>query len=242
MDADGSNAVQLTDNEFYDRHPKWSPDGAEIAFESYRDDNWEILVMDADGSNERQLTINTEVYDFEPDWSPDSTQIAWRTGAVDGVGDIAVMTADGDDQTVLTTEPTYDREPTWSPDGTQIAFASVQTSNFDIRVMDADGASPTSLTSDSGNDYDPDWQAVTETSTLSVSKAGAGRGTVRSRPAGILCGRDCSEDFADGDVVRLRATAATGSTFTGWSGDCTGTGACVVTIDGPMDVTATFTR
>jgi len=76
---------------------------------------------------------------------------------------------------------------------------------------------------------------------LTVSKSGTGSGTVAGSPAGVDCGSDCSESYVHGTVVTLTAAAATGSTFTGWSGDCTGTGTCVVTLDQARNVTATFT-
>ncbi|MGH2631305.1 MAG: InlB B-repeat-containing protein, partial [Actinomycetota bacterium] len=76
--------------------------------------------------------------------------------------------------------------------------------------------------------------------TLSVSKAGEGSGTVTSDPAGLDCGEDCSEGYEEGTAVTLTATPDEGSTFDGWSGDCTGTGTCEVTMDAPHEVTATF--
>jgi hypothetical protein len=75
---------------------------------------------------------------------------------------------------------------------------------------------------------------------LSVGKAGTGSGTVTSTPAGIDCGATCSASFDPGQSVSLAAAAGAGSTFTGWSGACTGTGACVLTMDGNTSVTATF--
>ena len=88
--------------------------------------------------------------------------------------------------------------------------------------------------------------AVTATFTLNtfaltVAKAGSGSGTVTSTPAGISCGADCSEIYNFGQMVMLANAATTGSTFTGWSGACTGTGACIVTMDAAKSVTATFT-
>ncbi len=56
MDSDGQNEQRLTDNPYYDWHPKWSPDGDRIFFESRRDGNPEIYVMDANGDNEERLT------------------------------------------------------------------------------------------------------------------------------------------------------------------------------------------
>jgi hypothetical protein len=77
--------------------------------------------------------------------------------------------------------------------------------------------------------------------TLSVSKTGAGSGTVTSSPAGINCGNSCSAAFAPATVVTLTADAASGSTFAGWSGGgCTGTGSCTVTLSASQSVSATF--
>jgi hypothetical protein len=76
---------------------------------------------------------------------------------------------------------------------------------------------------------------------LTVNKAGAGNGTVTSAPSGIDCGATCTANFGYNTVVTLTAAASTGSTFTGWSSGCSGTGVCVVTMDAAKSVTATFT-
>jgi hypothetical protein len=76
--------------------------------------------------------------------------------------------------------------------------------------------------------------------TLSVNKSGTGTGTVTSNPAGINCGADCSEDYLENTVVTLTATADSGSTFTGWSGSCSGMGTCNVTMSAARSVTANF--
>jgi len=78
------------------------------------------------------------------------------------------------------------------------------------------------------------------TYTLSVSKAGNGSGTITSSPAGINCGVDCQEDYEDNTVVTLTAVPDGNSTFSGWSGACSGVGACQITIDAAKSVTATF--
>lgn len=76
--------------------------------------------------------------------------------------------------------------------------------------------------------------------TLTVGKSGAGSGSVTSSPSGINCGSSCTAGYADGTSVTLTATAAAGSAFTGWSGACSGTSSCVVTMSADKSVTATF--
>src|SRR6267143_4190920 len=81
---------------------------------------------------------------------------------------------------------------------------------------------------------------------LTVNKAGTGSGTVTSSdtPPSISCGPTCataSASYASGTVVTLTASPASGSTFAGWSGGCTGTGPCTVTMNAPTTVAATFT-
>lgn len=78
------------------------------------------------------------------------------------------------------------------------------------------------------------------TFTLSVTKAGTGTGTVSSNPAGISCGGTCSAAFAQGTTVALTATPDSGFSFAGWSGACSGTVACSVTMSANASVTATF--
>jgi endoglucanase len=75
---------------------------------------------------------------------------------------------------------------------------------------------------------------------LTVTKAGAGSGTVTSSPSGINCGSTCSANYSSGTSVTLSATAASGSTFAGWSGACTGTASCTVSMTAARAVTATF--
>jgi hypothetical protein len=77
---------------------------------------------------------------------------------------------------------------------------------------------------------------------LTITKSGTGTGQVTSSPAGISCGASCGANYDYGTMVTLTPTAdPTTSDFGGWSGDCTGTGACVVTIDAARNVTASFT-
>jgi hypothetical protein len=76
---------------------------------------------------------------------------------------------------------------------------------------------------------------------LTVTKSGTGSGTVTSAPAGINCGGTCSASYAAGTSVALTAAPASGTTFTGWNGACSGTTLlCSVVVGAATAVTATF--
>jgi len=68
----------------------------------------------------------------------------------------------------------------------------------------------------------------------------AGNGQVLSTPAGITCGADCAQDYAEGTQIALNATPDPGKVFSGWSGACTGTSPCQITMTTDTAVTATF--
>src|SRR6266436_8861029 len=73
---------------------------------------------------------------------------------------------------------------------------------------------------------------------LAVSKSGPG--TVLSSPAGIDCGPTCAAPFDSGTIVALTAVPDASSRFAGWSGGCTGSGDCKLTLDADSAVSATF--
>ncbi|HEX6625989.1 MAG TPA: hypothetical protein VF064_19890, partial [Pyrinomonadaceae bacterium] len=111
--VDGSNGEAGT---IVLRTPRRS---GKVAFVSNRDGDDEIFTMNADGSEQTQLTVNA-ASDTRPDWSPDGTKIVFESSR-DGNSEIYVMNADGTGQTRLTTHTASDSQPVWSPDGTRIA-------------------------------------------------------------------------------------------------------------------------
>lgn len=90
---------------------------------------------------------------------------------------------------------------------------------------------------------DASWSFTTASGpiyTLSYTKAGTGGGTVTSNPAGLSSTGSSSSTFASGTVVTLFASPDTNSVFSGWSGECAGTGNCQITMNSNKNVTGTF--
>jgi hypothetical protein len=79
--------------------------------------------------------------------------------------------------------------------------------------------------------------------TLNYVKAGTGQGKVTFSPAStnpVECASSCSKPYIERTTVTLRAAAAPGSVFTGWSGNCKGRKTCTVSMIRARSVTATF--
>src|SRR5215210_4680996 len=193
-----------------------------------------------------------------------STFAGW-SGSCTGTGSCVVLVDDAESVTATFTLPTFNL--TVSKDGTGTGTVTSSPAGIDCGVdcsetYDYNTAVTLTATPATGSDF-TGWsgacsgtgscivtmdaaKSVTatftlQTFTLSVSKDGTGSGTVTSSPAGIDCGIDCSETYDYNTAVTLTPTPATGSTFTGWSGACSGTGSCIVTMDAAKSVMATFT-
>lgn len=164
----GSPVTRLTNTtgEVWDVHPAWSPDGSRIVFARYDGSDYEIMVMNADGTNVIQLTDNT-IHDYEPAWSPDGQKIAYASGSsLSGPyndWEIMVMNSDGSEKTQLTNNTFRDVEPDWSPDGTKIAFEGdwelepYGPGDAEVFTMNADGSGMTQITYNTISDFEPQW-------------------------------------------------------------------------------------
>jgi Tol biopolymer transport system component len=131
--------------------PAWSPDGRTIALRGALPDE-AIWLMDADGSNLRQLP--TPHGASAPSWSPNGKWIAFSAG------NIYVIRSDGTGLRQLTAHARSNTMPAWSPDGTRMAFVSDRAHRDlgDIYVMKADGTGEKRLTRNVDNQR-PDWRA-----------------------------------------------------------------------------------
>lgn len=121
--ATGEN-VSLTDGSFGSADPSFSYDGKQIAFTSWPDGNADIHVMNADGSNARQIT-NHPAFDNYPVFSPDGTQIAFQSNRENERSEIYLQNLEGNLPPVKIAShngETGIHPKCWSPDGTQILF------------------------------------------------------------------------------------------------------------------------
>ena len=121
----------------------YSADGERIVFERSSSDA--IWVMNADGSDQTQLTDTAAPESADPAFSPDGTQIVFEQFA-GADPEIWVMNADGTGQVQLTDNTQIDIDPSFSPDGQKIVFSRTGGSLGRIFVMDADGENQGPLT------------------------------------------------------------------------------------------------
>ncbi len=124
-------------------------DGERIAFASNKGDDIDIYVMNADGSDVRQVTDEPGGDSF-PAWSPEGTKIAFQRFRGETF-DIYLINADGSGLRQLTSDPATDRFPAWSPDGSRITFSSDRNGQSDIYVMNTDGSGVARLPTETGS-------------------------------------------------------------------------------------------
>ncbi len=188
--------VKLTDAKGYDAEGSYSPDGTQIAFASNRNAYskpmteeqkkkfetdpaymMELFIMNADGSNVRQLT-DFPGYDGGPFFSPDGKRICWRRFAENGAtAEIMTMKIDGTDQKTLTKMNVLSWAPFYHPSGDYLIFTTNKHGfgNFELYLVAADGKSPpVRVTDTEGFDglasFSPDGKQLTWTSNRNAQK------------------------------------------------------------------------
>lgn len=146
MDVNGRNVRRVTSELGYDGGPFFSPDGTQIVYRAYhpqtdkeksdyrsllkdnliRPSTLELWIMNADGSNKRQITRNGKA-NFAPYFFPDGKRIIFSSNLNDPKGrdfDLYKINIDGTGLERITFNDTFDGFPMFSPDGKQIVFAS----------------------------------------------------------------------------------------------------------------------
>ncbi|MGA8849027.1 MAG: fibronectin type III domain-containing protein [Dehalococcoidia bacterium] len=208
--------------------------------------NDDVYLIDNNGNElqSRRLDITSMLNNLkaDPDFGPVMKYVTF-CGALDSTGDLADDSAYGDGVVYgYSHTPGYHGSSLIAPQGSGAAYNAWSTSPnlnseqinqalqtaadknlnaFGYPVLDVAGTITEAGVIAAGGTY-----------TLTITKTGTGSGTVSASPPGPT--------YTAGTVVTLAATPDTGSTFAGWSGACSGTGSCVVTMDWDKSVTATF--
>jgi TolB protein len=136
ISANGTGATRLTKNLWREFQAALSPDGRVIAYRAEPHDLPELWVMNADGSNQRQLVPDGGF----PDWSSDGSLLAYAPGGGStGRSWIAISNPDGSNQRRL--EGTdYGENPSWSPDSKRIVFTSAHSGTRHMSIVRVDGS------------------------------------------------------------------------------------------------------
>lgn len=153
----GGELTRLTDFEGWASGADYCPKNGKIAFTGARDQNSNIFIMDADGSNVTQLTDMPDTIQTSPSWSPDCKRIAFVSN-YSGKPQIYIIQADGSNMRRITWVGNYNTTPDWSPQGDLIAFTARDERNvFDIFTINVNSGEVTRLTQDQGHNREPSW-------------------------------------------------------------------------------------
>lgn len=154
-DYDGANVRRLTNHQSLSIMPEVSPDGADIAYLSYKDRYcYQYVLNRASGASHvlsKEVGLNSAAM-----WAPNGQKLA-MTLSKDGNAEIYLRDKNGGNTVRLTNNRDGDTSPTFSPDGGRIAFVSDRAGRPQIYVMNADGSGQNRLSFHGGAAYDPVW-------------------------------------------------------------------------------------
>ncbi|MBI3292943.1 MAG: PD40 domain-containing protein [Elusimicrobia bacterium] len=144
IDADGANLARLTRDASIALFPRWSPHGKTILYTSYRHQNPDLFLMQADGRGHRPVStrqgLNTTAA-----WAPNGEMIA-LTLSMGGDPDLYLMTPEGRLIRRLTREVGVDTSPSFSPDGQKLVYVSDYPGYPQLYIIDVDGTNRRRLT------------------------------------------------------------------------------------------------
>jgi len=144
---------------------------SQIAFASNRGGNWEIWLMDWDGSNQRQITTHRAL-SILPSWSPDNERMVY-TSFARGTSDMYIVNRRGGGRTRISSGLALNTSATFSPVSNDIAFVGSVRGNPDIYVIKDDGSNLRRLTSTASIESTPEWSPTGRELTFTSGRSGS---------------------------------------------------------------------
>ncbi|MFA4915859.1 MAG: Tol-Pal system beta propeller repeat protein TolB [Syntrophales bacterium] len=152
---DGYDFARITNYNSITLSPRWSPDGNDISFTSYKDSNPDLYLMSLRDRKAKKIA-GFRGLNLSGAWSPDGKRML-LTLSKDGNEEIYVMDIKSGQLSRLTNNFAIDVSPTWSPDGQKITFVSDRSGSPQVYLMDADGSNVRRLTYQGGYNTSPSW-------------------------------------------------------------------------------------
>lgn len=156
INLDNYEIQQLTKARDYSNTPSWSPDGQQIAFMSNRDGDWDIYIMNSDGTGmDENITKNTSSERF-PSWSNDGKFIVYHSDR-DGNNNLYLYNLETGEETRLTNKPSSEFTGRWSHDDNWITFASDRDGDYEIYIINVKTKEEIKITDNDTGDGLQNW-------------------------------------------------------------------------------------
>lgn len=225
MDQDGANHRFLTNGQNIVLNPRFSPDGAKVAYMSYDGNNPRIYVLDV-ASGAQRVVVDTPYTTFAPRFSPDGNTVLFSM-AVNGNTDIYAVPVSGGQYRRLTTAPGIDVGGSFSPDGSRIVFESDRSGGQQLYVMDADGGNQRRISFGAGRHATPEWSPRGDLIAFTRTSGNFRIGVLRPDGSGERLLTDSWQDEAptwspNGRVIQFFRTRRGSGEAELWSVDITG--------------------
>jgi TolB protein len=159
--ADGTDVVNVSDDEGYNDQPSLSADGSKVAWQSNRSGDWEVYVASTDGTGAPPVNVSndSDADDYSPSLSADGSKVAWRSTRSGG-SEVYVARTDGTGEIVnVSQDPGGGNEsPSLSADGGTVAWQSIPMWDYEVYVAKTDGTGLVNVSSDGAFDGYPSLQ------------------------------------------------------------------------------------